>query len=103
MMGASGASLCALRWLAGLACPTCGLTRALGLLARGAWRESLVMHPWAAALALQAGAALLLWVLWRAGRLRVRPDRWLPHAAGLNLAALVVLWLVRLATGTLPS
>jgi hypothetical protein len=103
MIGVAGVFSCALRHLAGLACPTCGLTRALALLARGAWRESLLMHPWAAALAVQAGAALLLWALWRAGRLRARPDRWIPHAAGLNLAALVVLWFARLVTGTLPG
>ncbi len=98
-----GASLCALRHVAGLACPTCGLTRAFALLARGAWREALVLHPWAAALVLQGVAALLLCCLWCAGRLRSRPDRWLPHAVGLNLVGLVLLWLVRLATGTLPG
>lgn len=99
----TGEPVCALRRVAGLECPTCGMTRALGLLARGAWRESLALHPWAAALALQAAAAWALWGAWLAGRLRARPDRWIPAAVGANLAALVLLWLARLATGTLPG
>jgi hypothetical protein len=95
--------LCALRRWGGAACPTCGVTRALALLARGAWRESLAMHPWAAALALQAACAWALWAAWLAGRLRARPDRWVPPAVAVNLAALAALWLARLATGSLPG
>lgn len=94
--------LCALRRASGFACPTCGVTRALTLLAHGAWRESLAMHPWAAALALQVAGAWALWAAWLAGRLRARPDRWIPHALAVNVAVLVALWLARLAAGTLP-
>jgi hypothetical protein len=100
---AAGAPLCALRRATGLDCPTCGLTRALALLARGAWRESLALHPWALPLALQAGAAWLAWAAWLAGRLRARPDRWIPHALAVNVVALLALWLARLLTGTLPG
>jgi len=100
---ATGEPLCALRRAGGLACPTCGVTRALALLARGAWRESLALHPWALALALQAVAAWALWAAWLSGRLRARPDRWIPHVFAANAAALAVLWLVRLATGMLPD
>jgi hypothetical protein len=98
-----GEPLCALRRVGGPACPTCGVTRALALLARGAWRESLALHPWAAALVLQLLCAWALWAAWLAGRLRARPDRWAPHALAANVAALAVLWLARLATGTLPG
>jgi hypothetical protein len=99
----TGEPLCALRRASGHACPTCGVTRALALLARGAWRESLALHPWAAALALQSVGAWALWAAWLAGRLRARPDRWIPHVLAANAAALAVLWLARLATGTLPG
>jgi hypothetical protein len=99
----AGGPLCALRRLAGLDCPTCGLTRALGALARGAWRESLALHPWAPVLALQAAAAWALWGAWLAGRLRTPPDRWCPPVLIANLAALVVVWLARLVAGTLPG
>jgi hypothetical protein len=98
-----GEPLCALQRLSGLACPTCGVTRALALLARGAWRESLALHPWAAALALQVTGAWALWAAWLAGRLRARPDRWIPHTLAANVVVLATLWLVRLATGTLPG
>ena len=37
--------LCLLHRLTGLPCLTCGLTRAVCLLARGEWRASLSMHP----------------------------------------------------------
>ena len=94
---------CALRRATGVACPTCGLTRAFGLLARGAWSGSLALHPWALLLMVQAAAAAVLWVAWRAGWLRARPDRWIPHAVAVNLAGLALLWLARLATGTLPG
>lgn len=99
----TGEPVCALRHLAGLDCPTCGLTRALGSLARGGWREALALHPWAPALALQAAAAWALWGAWLGGRLRARPDRWCPAALAANLAALALLWLVRVAAGTLPG
>ena len=98
-----GGSPCLLRRVAGLACPTCGFTRALALLAQGAWRESLATHPWAAMLVAQGVAAWALWAAWLAGRLRARPDRWIPRAVALNLAALVVLWLARMLAGTLPG
>jgi hypothetical protein len=99
----AGEPLCALRRASGLACPTCGVTRALALLVRGAWRESLALHPWAALLALQLPVAWVLWATWLAGRLRVRPDRWIPHALAANAAAVAALWLARLAMGTLPG
>jgi hypothetical protein len=74
----------------------------LTLLAHGVWRESLALHPWAAALVLQALGAWALWAARLAGRLRARADRWIPHALAANAAVLAVLWLARLATGTLP-
>jgi hypothetical protein len=95
--------VCALRRLAGVPCPTCGLTRALAALAAGDWRYSLALHPWALALVLQAVAAWGLWAAWLAGRLRLRPDRWLPRVAVLNVAALGTLWLARLVAGFLPG
>jgi len=100
---APGGPVCALRRASGLACPTCGVTRALALLARGAWREALALHPWAPALALQAVAAWMAWAAWLAGRLRARPDRWIPAALAVNAAAVAMLWLLRLATSALPG
>ena len=93
---AAGPAACVFRQVTGVECPTCGLTRAFAALAQGAWRESLALHPWALALAVQAAAAWALWAAWLARWLGARPDRWIPHAAAANLGALVVLWLARL-------
>jgi hypothetical protein len=108
---AAGAEpVCLLRGIAHLACPTCGMTRALALLAAGEWREALALHPWAPPFAAQVAAGWAWWGLVLArgasplsalGGER-RPDRWLPHAVALNAVALLLIWLVRLATGTLP-
>ena len=53
---------CPLHRLAGLPCLTCGLTRAVCLLAHGQWRDSLAMHP-AGGLAF---AALVVGMVWAA-------------------------------------
>jgi len=95
--------VCLLRRVTHLACPTCGMTRAMALLAHGEWRAAFALHPWAPALAAQIVAA---WALWGVALARAdgrRLDRWLPHAVALNLGVLMLLWLVRLATATLPA
>ncbi len=96
-------ALCALRRVAGVPCATCGLTRALVLLARGEWHASFALHPMAVVLAAQLAAGWLVWGVALARRWRAMPDRWLPHAVAANAAALLLLWLARLATGTLPT
>jgi hypothetical protein len=98
-----GDPVCARRALTHVNCPTCGLTRALALLTRGDLAASLALHPWAPVLAAQAIAGWFLWGAWLAGRVRQRPDRWMPHALAVNGLALGAIWLVRLATGTLPA
>jgi hypothetical protein len=120
LLGASahtlaGDPVCLLRRIAHVPCPTCGMTRALALLVAGDWRGALTLHPWAPVIALEIGAG---WALWGATLMRTpRPGRgvlaglarWgaaleprLPQVVALNAAALLALWLVRLATGTLP-
>ena len=96
-------ALCWLRRTAHLACPTCGMTRALAALAGGDWRASLALHPMAVPLAaetawLWARAGAALWGGGSAPRAGT-----LLRLAGANAAALLLLWLARLATGTLPS
>lgn len=95
-------SRCLFRELTQVSCPTCGLTRALVLLAHGELAASLAMHPWALALLGQAAAGWVLWGRWNLGRVRTRPDAWLPGVIAVNAVALVVLWALRLMTGTLP-
>jgi hypothetical protein len=100
--GAGAEPWCALRRISGVPCPTCGLTRSLARLAAGDLAGSLALHPWGAALTAQA---LGFWVACGrrlAAPWRPRPDRLLPMLAGINAVALAAIWLVRLASGTLP-
>ena len=36
--------LCGFRWLTGMPCPLCGMTRALSLLLKGQWEQALRLH-----------------------------------------------------------
>jgi len=37
--------ICGFRWLTGIPCPFCGMTRALSLLLKGQWNLALRFHP----------------------------------------------------------
>lgn len=50
--------VCPLLEITGVPCPTCGGTRAIAALARGAWREALSWNPGVAV----AGMGALLWL-----------------------------------------
>jgi Protein of unknown function (DUF2752) len=96
---------CPSRRLLGLPCPGCGMTRAFAALLRGDLAGALILQPWAPVLAAQLA---LGWAAWGwslsdtpSGRL-LRPALWLGPALLANLAALIALWLGRLATGSLP-
>lgn len=103
--GAAGlaAPACLLREVAHVSCPTCGLTRALVLLAHGEIGASLAIHPWGALLAVQLLGGWAAWGGWLAGRLARRPDRLIPAVVALNAAGLVAFWVVRFLAGTLPA
>ncbi len=94
-------AICLSRRLFHLPCPGCGLTRAFAHLAKGEWSAALRDHPLAPVVGLQVA---LGWAAWGAAVAK-RPLR-LPFRLETlllaNLAALVALWLGRMATGTLP-
>ena len=101
----SGASfsVCAFRHFTGIPCPGCGLTRAMAALARGEVLLALQFHPMAPLFAAEAAA---LWAAIGAAVLRRRPfpisSRLVGHLIAWQGAALLALWIGRLATGTLP-
>jgi hypothetical protein len=96
-------SICAFRHVTGIPCPGCGLTRAMAALARGEVLLALQFHPMAPLFAAQAAA---LWTVIGAAIVRRRPftvpSRLVGHLIAWQGAALVALWIGRLATGTLP-
>ncbi|HYX25773.1 MAG TPA: DUF2752 domain-containing protein [Thermoanaerobaculia bacterium] len=100
--GDAASSICLLRRVFHLPCPGCGMTRAFAALAKGDWSAAVALHPLAP---IVAAELVLGWAAWgialaarRPWRLPVRTDALLLA----NLAALVALWLGRVATGTLP-
>ena len=76
------------------------MTRAFAALAKGDWSAAMVLHPLSPVVAAEL---VLGWVVWGLALVspRVRPIR-LDGLLLANLAALVALWLGRVATGTLP-
>lgn len=97
-------ALCPSRRFLGLPCPGCGLTRAFAHLAKGEWSAAIADHPLAPLLAVEALAVWIGWgvlILRRAEGNPIRQD-WISRAVVVHFAALCVVWIGRLATGTLP-
>ena len=96
-------TVCALRRVTDIACPGCGMTRALAALARGEVGEALRLHPLSVPLLVEAAG---LWLLAGARLGRGRPllvsDRLLQSAVIWHGVAFLAVWVVRAATGTLP-
>jgi len=97
--------LCLMHRLTGLPCLTCGLTRAVCLVARGEWAASLRMHP-AGPLAFGVLVVACLWLAGEAAADRDLGERVKPHlmsfVLGLGGALSVLVWGARLA-GYWPS
>lgn len=100
--GDAASSICLLRRFFHLPCPGCGMTRAFAALAKGDWSAAVALHPLAPVLAAEL---VLGWAAWGIALAAHRPLRLPCRLDSLllaNLAALVALWLGRVATGTLP-
>ena len=95
-------SICFTRRVLGVSCAGCGMTRAMGALARGDWWASVTLHPLAPFLAAQAGLVWLTWGATLVGWLRPPVPRFWWILFGSNLALLVGVWVARIVTGTLP-
>ena len=96
------APTCLVLLLTGVPCPGCGMTRATACLVNGDFESMLRFHPLAPLLMAQAIAGWIWWGLVATGRTPRPSGWWLVGALGVDVAALLVTWLVRLATGTLP-
>ena len=96
-----GTIYCPYRILTGGWCPGCGCTRALKALVRGNVTESLAMNPVTSLLFVQAVVASICLLVMPARTVAWVNRHRLPLAA-FNLVAIVSIWVVRLATGTIP-
>ena len=116
---AGGPDLCLFHRATGVACAACGLTRAAAALAQGQFAESWRWHPLFALLAAETAIFWLAWgvALRRAttagalSHLAETPEtpailalrRIAPRAAIATGVLLLLVWIVRLSTGTLPA
>lgn len=96
-------TLCMARRDFGVPCLTCGMTRAFAALARGEWARAIALHPLAPLLAAELAAAWALWGVTLARGAWPLPRRVTVAALGGTFALFAIVWVVRLATGTLPG
>ena len=100
-LGDEGQVLCPFRLATGSWCPGCGCTRALGAVMRGDVAGSLAMNPWTLVILTQA---LLIsgWFLAAPVAARSWWQRNDVRVLQINLAIGAIIWITRLATGTIP-
>ena len=96
-----GPVLCPFRRCTGGYCPGCGLTRSGGRLLRGDVVGSYQQHPYLVFGVAQAAAFLALWNLGSTA-LKQRLRRWYRPLMFTNVGALFAIWIVRLASGSIP-
>lgn len=111
--GGHGPVLCPFRLITGGYCPACGMTRAVGRLARGDLAGSWEMHPFLLLLVCQAVVAGAAWAVVELRRRRSGATAPNPVAALLQRRAdtlqllngglLLALWVIRLATHAIPA
>ena len=94
-----GFPLCPLKSLAGIPCPTCGMTRAFCNAVQAHWQASLLWHP----LGIPVALACLVGALWlgaeayRGKNLKAEwRARMVPPLAVLGLGGVLATWAVRL-------
>lgn len=95
-------TMCPFALATGMACPGCGMTRAAGQLLRGDFGAAVAYHPLIPAIALLTAVGWGWFVLRRTGRVRPMSNRTLNGVLIATAVALVAVWVIRLATGSLP-
>jgi len=95
-------TICGFANCTGVACPGCGMTRAAGQLVRGNVMEALRYHPLILLVVAELLGAWTIWLAHRAGWIQWHHRRWVNYVLGGTAALLVIVWIVRLATGMTP-
>lgn len=98
-----GPTICPFALCTGMACPGCGMTRAASHLIRGDLGLALRYHPLVPLTALAVAGGWSWYALRLRGTVRPISQRALNFILIGSGIALVVVWVVRLLTGTLPS
>lgn len=101
--GDDGPTFCPIAILTGTACPGCGLTRATSALVRGDLTAALSHHPLVLLIAVQLIGAWWWLMLRRWGLVRPMSPRALNLSLFGTAVALLAVWGLRMAVGSLPS
>jgi len=97
-----GFTICPVALMTGVACPGCGMSRAMAWLLRGDWGRAIGYHP-LAPVVLAMGLVAVVWILGRRfGGWKAPPVPLINRGLTGFAALLVVTWVTRLASGTLP-
>lgn len=97
-----GLTVCPVALLTGMACPGCGMSRAIAWLLRGDLERSVSYHPLAPLVVIVAIVAVV-WGIGRRLRVWSKPPAALLNGGLVVLATLLMaVWIARLASGTLP-
>lgn len=97
-----GPTVCPFALCTGMACPGCGMTRAAGHLIRGNLSEAMGYHPLIPLIAIQVLAGWAWLVLRRKGKVGPLPQRMVNAVLITTAAALLLVWVARILTGSLP-
>lgn len=97
-----GPTICPFAIATGTACPGCGMTRAMGYLARGDLTAALTYHPLVMLVAIQGVAGWAWLVLRKSERIKPMPTRLLNAILIGTAVSLLAVWVLRAAAGTLP-
>jgi hypothetical protein len=97
-----GPTICPMALLTGVACPGCGMSRAIAWMFRGDLEQSVGYHP-LAPLVVIIGVIAVVWAFGRRLRGWRRPRTAVLNSGLVVFAALLLaVWVARLASGTLP-
>ena len=97
-----GLTVCPMALLTGVACPGCGMSRAIAWMFRGDLERSVGYHP-LAPLVVIIGVMAVVWATGRRLRGWSRPRAAMLNGGLVTLAVLLMaVWIARLVSGTLP-
>jgi hypothetical protein len=97
-----GPTLCPIANITGIACPGCGMTRAVAFLVRGDLELSAFYHPLAPLIAIEAVALWGWHLLRRRGLVRALPRHVGNLVVILTAVSLLGVWALQAWSGSLP-
>lgn len=97
-----GPTICPFALCTGTACPGCGMTRAAGYLIRGDFTAAMTYHPLVPFVVAQLTVGWVWFIANKLGVVKAPPTRAVTWVLAATSAALLSLWVIRLALGSLP-